>query len=177
MLGRSSDRGLWNPQGLDAMTNFEFLKSNPRFAAFADAAVAAEKTLHVDAATCIVNCRRAMEFAVKWMYSADSALVLPYQEQLASLINTDAFKALLGRPLWLRVDFIRKVGNSAAHGGRKIKPGLATLCLRNLHAFLDFVACCYDENYRQTAFDEALMNCIDDARDDEGRRFTCGHFD
>ena len=46
------------------MTNFDFLKQIPDFDAFADVAISAEKTLHIDPSTCVINCRRAMEFAV-----------------------------------------------------------------------------------------------------------------
>ena len=59
------------------MANFDFLLSEPQFASFAGAAVAAEKIYAIDPAACAVNCRRAMEFAVKWMYSVDSGLVKP----------------------------------------------------------------------------------------------------
>ena len=53
------------------MTNFDFLKSDPQFATFADVAISAEKILNIDVAASVLNCRRAMEFAVKWMYSVD----------------------------------------------------------------------------------------------------------
>ena len=59
------------------MTNFDFLKDIPQFAAFADVAVAAEKILMIDPEASVMNCRRAMEFAVKWMYSVDDMLVMP----------------------------------------------------------------------------------------------------
>ena len=51
------------------MTNFDFLKSDPQFSTFSDVAISAEKILNIDAAASVLNCRRAMEFAVKWMYS------------------------------------------------------------------------------------------------------------
>ena len=47
------------------MSNFDYLKEEPKFAPFSDAAVAAEKLLYIDTASCVLNCRRAMEFAVK----------------------------------------------------------------------------------------------------------------
>ena len=47
------------------MTNFDFLKDDPQFSGFADAAIAAERILPIDAATAVLDCRRAMEFAVK----------------------------------------------------------------------------------------------------------------
>ena len=49
------------------MTNFDFLLSSPDFASFGEAAAAAEKIYSIDPAACIINCRRSMEFAVKWM--------------------------------------------------------------------------------------------------------------
>ena len=45
------------------MTNFDFLLSEPGFQSFAQVAMAAEKILHIDPAACILNCRRALEFA------------------------------------------------------------------------------------------------------------------
>ena len=47
------------------MTNFDFLKTEPKFNSFADVAISAEKILLIDYAASILNCRRAMEFAVK----------------------------------------------------------------------------------------------------------------
>ena len=50
------------------MTNFSFLQSNKDFAPFVSPAIAAEQILHIDPAACILNCRRSLEAAVKWMY-------------------------------------------------------------------------------------------------------------
>ena len=49
------------------MTNFDSLKTE-QFAAFADTAIAAERTYAIDPATCVLNCRRAMEFAVNRLH-------------------------------------------------------------------------------------------------------------
>ena len=84
-----------------------------------------------------------MEFAVKWMYSVDGSLVMPYQDTLVSLMNTEEFKDIVGTDIYRRMDFIRRMGNNAAHTGKKISEEQGTLCLENLFVFLDFVACCY----------------------------------
>ena len=55
------------------MTNFDFLKNEPKFKDFADVAISAERIFQFDYAASVLNCRRAMEFAVKWMYSVDDA--------------------------------------------------------------------------------------------------------
>ena len=47
------------------MTNFDYLKEEKKFTAFADIAVKAEKIFHIDEEACVLNCRRALECAVK----------------------------------------------------------------------------------------------------------------
>ena len=140
------------------MTNFDFLKTDTRFASFADVAIAAENILHIDVDASVLNCRRAMEFAVKWMYSVDSSLIIPYQDTLVSLMNDEDFRDIIGTDIWRRMDFVRKVSNNAAHGGNKITKEQAELCLENLYVFLDFVAYCYGDNYTEGSFDRTLLN-------------------
>lgn len=77
------------------MTNFDYLKYEPKFESFSDVAISAEKIVRIDYDACILNCRRAMEFAVKWMYSVDTVLDMPYQDNLVSLINTDEFRGIV----------------------------------------------------------------------------------
>ena len=139
------------------MTNFDTFLSIPQFASFASVAVSAERILHIDPSACVLNCRRAMEFAVKWMYSVDKALVMPYQDTLVSLMNTEDFRDIVGTDIWRRMDFVRHTGNTAAHTGKKITEEQAVLCLENLYVFLDFVAYCYGENYAEGHFDRALL--------------------
>lgn len=139
------------------MTNFDIFTSTPEFEPFASVAVVAEKILHIDPAACVLNCRRAMEFAVKWMYSVDKGLVMPYQDSLVSLMNAEDFRDIVGADIWRRIDFIRRIGNTAAHTGKKITEEQAALSLENLYAFLDFVAYCYAENYTEGHFDRSLL--------------------
>lgn len=64
------------------MTNFDYLKQEPKFSSFADVAIVAENVLKIDIESSVINCRRAMEFAIKWMYSVDKSLERPYQDSL-----------------------------------------------------------------------------------------------
>ena len=140
------------------MTNFDFLKNEPQFTAFADAAIAAEKIYSIDSEACVINCRRSMEFAVKWMYSVDSELVMPYQDTLISLMSEESFRDIVGTDIWRRMDFIRRVANIAAHSAnKKTSQDQAELCLENLFVFLDFVTYCYGENYSEGQFDKTLL--------------------
>lgn len=139
------------------MTNFDFLKSDPQFATFSDVAISAEKILNIDAAASVLNCRRAMEFAVKWMYSVDKDLEMPYDTTLITLMSSEEFRDVVGNDIYRRMDFIRKVGNIAAHGGKKISMEQAKLCIENLYYFLDYVAYCYGEDYKEGQFDASLL--------------------
>lgn len=139
------------------MTNFDFLKKEPQFDSFADVAISAEKILHIDMEASVINCRRAMEFAIKWMYSVDGSLVMPYQDTLVSLMSTEEFRDIVDPNLWRRLDFIRRVGNNAAHNGKKITLDQAKLCLENLYIFVDFVAYCYAKDYTEGEFHAELL--------------------
>ena len=101
------------------MNNFDFLRDEPRFAAFAGVAISAERIILIDPDMCILNCRRAMEFAIKWIYSVETSLETPYQDNLHSLLNSEDFRDYVGNDLWRRLDYIRRKGNSVAHNNRR----------------------------------------------------------
>ena len=140
------------------MTNFDFLKKDKQFDSFSDVAVSAEKVLHIDPASCVLNCRRAMEFAVKWMYSVDGSLTTPWQDNLAALMSSEEFRDIVGFDVYNRMKIIRIIGNNAAHRSKKITEEEATLCLENLFIFLDLVAYYYAEEYEDHEFDVSLIS-------------------
>lgn len=139
------------------MTNFDVFNTDSQFAAFVPAAIAAERILHIDPSACILNCRRAMEFAVKWMYSVDDSLVRPWQDKLVSLMSNEDFRDIVGTDIYRRMDYIRIMGNNAAHNNKKITEEQAVLCLENLFIFLDFIAYCYGKEYTERHFDKTLL--------------------
>lgn len=145
------------------MTNFDFLKKEPKFDDFSEIAISAERILAIDYSASILNCRRAMEFAVKWMYSVDRSLVKPWDDKLVNLIRTEEFRDIVDVNLWNRMDFIRKMGNMAAHEGKKMKREQAELCLENLYIFLDFVAYCYADEYVEGKYNPKLVEQETDA--------------
>lgn len=147
------------------MTNFDYLKNEPKFNSFSDVAISAEKIIHIDRDACVLNCRRAMEFAVKWMYSVDDALIMPYQDNLVSLIYADEFRGIVDGDLWRRIESIRCMGNNAAHKSNKTTFDEASLCLQNLFIFLDFVAYCYADHYEEHQFDAALLKVTSKKRE------------
>ena len=140
------------------MTNFDHFQTEEDFTVFVSPAIAAERIYKIDPAACALNCRRAMECAVKWMYSVDKDLDIPIaKDDLISLMTAEEFREIVDESLLQRMHYIRKTGNSAAHSGVKISKEQAALCLENLYIFLDFVACCYADEYEERAFDPSLL--------------------
>ena len=141
-------------------TNFNFLKSAPQFATFADTAIQAELVLPISPAFAATGSRTALEFAVKWLYSVDNSLKKPYEDKLVTLINTDDFKDLLPHGLKFKIEYIRKLGNNATHNPGGVTADQAWLSLENLHSFMSFVAYCYATDYEETTFSKSVAPTV-----------------
>lgn len=138
-------------------TNFDYLKTESKFSTFADVAISAEKIILLDPEASIMNSRRAMEFAIKWMYSVDAELEMPYQDNLQSLMNAEEYRQIVGPDLWKRMDYIRRCGNNVAHSNKRLGQDEAMLCLENLFIYLDYIAYCYSEQYEEHSFDKNII--------------------
>lgn len=68
-------------------TNFDYLKNEEKFSAFSDVAISAEKIVLIDPEACVINCRRAMEFAVKWITRLSVALKTSKMHMLFLMIR------------------------------------------------------------------------------------------
>ena len=139
-------------------TNFDYLTKEHKFHTFADVAVSAEKIINIDPQASILNARRAMEFALKWMYSVDDKLEMPYQDNLQTLMNSEDYRQIIGNDLWKRMNYIRMCGNMVAHSRKKIGKDEAMLCLENLFIYLDYIAYCYSDSYEKKVFNKELIN-------------------
>ena len=139
------------------MTNFEYLKAKPEFAAFADAAVDAEKSLSVSPKTCALSCRAAAEAAVKWLYDNDVNLKLPYKDNLSALIYNQSFIETVNPEIQESLRYVVKLGNLSAHTGKSIAYREAVLALRHLFAFTSFIDYCYGSIYTEREFDETVL--------------------
>lgn len=122
------------------MTNFDFLFGEKKFSSFSGAAAAAEKIFGIDAAACAVNARRAAELAVKWLYEHDRSLPETQRDQLAALTGASEFRALVGNAQIRGLDYIRRVGNNAAHNPDSVTRDQARLALKHLYDFVLFIA-------------------------------------
>ena len=139
------------------MSNFDFILKNEIFKTFAEAAEEAEKSIAVANVSCTILCRRALELAVKWIYANDRELVLPYQNNLSSLVYDINFKSMINEKVFNGMTYIIKLGNFSVHSNKKVTRKEAVLCLKYLFDFMDWIAYYYDSNYTETKFDEGKL--------------------
>lgn len=140
------------------MTNFEYLKDEAEFAAFAGNAVDAEQSLGVSAKTCALMARAAVEAAVKWLYDNDKNLKLPYKDNLSALIFNQSFTETVDANVQESLRYVVKLGNLAAHTSKAITYAEAVLSLRHLFAFTSFIDYCYGKaEYVERDFDETIL--------------------
>ena len=136
--------------------NFSFLKDNDIFKSFYNACIEAEKSILVSPATTAILTRRALELAVKWIYSFDDSLYVPYQDNLSSLIHDNNFIETIDYKLLPLIKYIVKLGNVAVHTNANIKREEAVLALHNLHQFVSWIDYCYGD-YKAEPFNEELL--------------------
>ncbi|MGU8220389.1 DEAD/DEAH box helicase family protein [Clostridium perfringens] len=145
-------------------SNFEFLKGKNEFESFSSQCLEAEKSIIVSPATCAILSRRALELAVKWVYANDSDLVLPYQDNISSLIHNESFRELIDSSMFNIIKYIVKLGNVAVHTNKSITRGEAVLALHNLHQFVSWIDYCYANEYTARDFDENELHDGDNKR-------------
>lgn len=138
-------------------SNFGFLERNPQFKSFAQACIEAERSIAVSPATAAILARRALELAVKWLYSADADLVVPYQDNLSSLIHDHTFREVIDSKLFPLIRYIVRLGNVAAHTNNTITRNEVVVSLHNLHQFVSWLDYCYSSDYTEHEFNEELL--------------------
>lgn len=76
-------------------SNFDFLITKEIFNDFTNSAIEAEKSLLVSPSTCAILSRRSLELVVKWMFSYEADLPIPYQNNISNLIHHDTFRDII----------------------------------------------------------------------------------
>lgn len=139
------------------MSNFDFLTTKKEYELFAAACVEAEKVLETSSAMSAVGSRKALELAVKWVYSADNTINMPYKDNLQSLVHEPSFRFSLDNKTWGKIPFIIKLGNLSVHTDKKVSKSDAVLSLRGLFEFVEWIDYCYGKDYKERKFDEKLI--------------------
>lgn len=136
-------------------SNFQFIESE--WPQVYHEAKNAEEHVHKQPRYAGLLCRSALELAVNWMYMNDPDLEYPYDKTLASLLHQEQFRNELKTTQFQELNFIRKVGNLAAHG-KNISEKQSFSSLIYLHKFCVFLSKFYStEDPEISAFDESLL--------------------
>lgn len=135
------------------MSNFDFLNGRQEFSLFAASAVEAEKVFATSSAMCVIGCRKALELAVKWVYTVDNGIQAPYKDNLSALIHEYTFKKQLPPLLFGKIKGIVTFGNIAVHTGKIVPPAFAVQSLKSLFEFIQWVDYSYGSDYQVRTFD------------------------
>lgn len=145
-------------------TNFDYLLEKEEYASFAEQAVEAEKSIAISPATCAILSRRALELAVRFVFSYDAELSLPYQDNVSSLIHESTFRRIIEPRLFPMLKYNIHLGNVAVHTNSKIKRDEAVIALRDLFEFCDWIDYSYSKEYSEKVYDESVLASGDERR-------------
>jgi type I restriction enzyme R subunit len=140
------------------MSNFAFLK--PEWPEVFASASRAESLVYPDPRAACFYARRALEFAVQWLYKAERTLTLPYQDTLAALLAEPSFVALATPRIVTKGRIIKDLGNRAVHTQKVITQYDALTACRELFQFTYWLAHRYARGARPAAeltFNDALL--------------------
>jgi type I restriction enzyme, R subunit len=125
------------------ISNFGFLESEwPQL--FAEGQKA-EALVVPDPRTACFYARRTLELAVTWLYKSDSALKLPYQDNLSALIHEPSFKTTVGQKIFIKTKLIKDLGNLAAHSHKPLQQLDSMTAVRELFHICFWLARTYSK--------------------------------
>lgn len=139
-------------------SNFQFLCVE--WPELFDSAAKSESLAHSDPRAACFYARRSLEIAVYWLYRADPALKLPYQENLSALLHEPTFKNAAGDSIFSKASLIHRVGNQAVHSQKPIRQFDAITVTRELFHFCFWLARNYARQEKPAdalAFNPALL--------------------
>ena len=144
--------------------NFEYLLEKEEYKSFAEQAVEAEKSIAISPATCAILSRRALELAVRFVFSYDADLTLPYQDNVSSLIHEPTFRSIIDQRIFPMLKYTIHLGNVAVHTNNNIKRDEAIIALRDLFEFCDWIDYSYSLDYVEKTYDESVLPTGDEKR-------------
>lgn len=139
------------------MANFDFLSYDKNYSAFSQMAIQAELQYNKNTVFAAFAARKALEQAVKWMYSVDDDLKRPYDDSIQNLVHTPSFMNTVPSNIRNDMQVVIKVGNSGVHDTYAVDKTKVLLSLRALFNFLNWLDYTYGPDYKQRIFDVNLI--------------------
>lgn len=140
------------------MSNFSLLEAE--WPDIAETASKAESLAKADPRTACFYARRSIELAIRWLFKADSALRLPFQDNLSALIHEPTFKTATGEAIFNKARVVETLGSRATNSNRQIEMQDAMTSVRELFHFVYWLAHTYARGDRPPAgltFDADLV--------------------
>ncbi|MDX8150502.1 DEAD/DEAH box helicase family protein [Patulibacter brassicae] len=122
-------------------SNFAFLKDG--WPELTLEAAKAERNAAIDPRAACFYARRAIELTVQWLYDADRSLQRPYKRDLAAMLFEPTFQNAVDERVRVKMDLLRKQGNSAVHDRRAVAADSALAAVRELFHVLHWLARTY----------------------------------
>ena len=116
-----------------------------------------KKSLSISPATCAILSRRALELAVRFVFSYDAELSLPYRDNVSSLIHEPTFRRIIEPRLFPMLKYTIHLGNVAVHTNNNIGRDEAIIALRDLFEFCDWIDYSYSREYDEKTYDESIL--------------------
>jgi len=139
------------------MANFDFLTYDSNYSAFSQMAIQAELQYNKNTVFAAFAARKALEQAVKWMYSVDADLRKPYDDSIQVLVHEPTFVNNVPSNILSDLQIVIRVGNSGVHDTRVVDKKFVLLSLKALFNFLNWLDYTYGWDYKQRTFDESAI--------------------
>lgn len=117
------------------------------------AAAQAERHALSDPRASAFHARRTLELVMAWLYKYDRRLKLPYQDNLSALIHEPTFREVVGQTIFLKVRYLRDLGNKAVHDAKSFAEAEAKSAVAELFHLCFWLARSYARGVRP---DDAL---------------------
>lgn len=138
------------------MSNFDFLPKE--YNQLKDTLVEAEQYAIQTPVYAAILYRKALEEWVKWIYSHEPDLEIPFDTTLYNLLENSEFEKVLVPGIYKHLDVIRRMGNNAAHGKQKISVDDSVHALQLLYLFVKSVCQTYEGfDLKVPAFNRSLI--------------------
>ena len=140
------------------MANFSFLADKTEYRSFSKDCIDAEESFQNSFDSCVGLVRKALEAAIKWVYSKDKNFTRTDKKlNLFEMISNPTFEQAVGKNLADKLHYCRKLGNDAMHPEYSEKKNFsaeeAIQCLKNLFDFVQWIDGHYGKNFQLRTFD------------------------
>ncbi|HDY75747.1 MAG TPA: DUF4145 domain-containing protein, partial [Candidatus Marinimicrobia bacterium] len=124
------------------MSNFRFLQNE--FPSLFTKMKKAERRVYTEPVSTATYCRLVLEESMYKLYELEY-IELPFNKELVNLMNQEEIKNIIPFQHKNGIHIVRKIGNNAAHYGKKLNSKDALISIKYLYGFLKWFADTYSK--------------------------------